>query len=70
VQKFRKIVTVAINHSTDWTQLARTRGLGIPAGQMEKIAPVMEALEKALAPLREQMPMETEPAPVFVPLSD
>lgn len=41
---------------TDWTKIASAMEPGIPAGDAEKIAPVMEALEGAFRPLVRSIP--------------
>ena len=47
---------------TDWTALARTRGLDIPADAVERIAPSLEALEEAFRPLLQKLEFTGEPA--------
>lgn len=41
---------------TDWTALAVARNLDIPAEDMAKIAPILDALEAAFRPLTRQLP--------------
>jgi hypothetical protein len=47
---------------TDWTALARARGLDIPAVAVERIAPSLEALEQAFRPLPGKLDFAAEPA--------
>jgi hypothetical protein len=47
---------------TDWTALARARGLDIPADAVERIAPSLTALEEAFRPLPAKLPFTLEPA--------
>jgi hypothetical protein len=47
---------------TDWTALARAKGLDIPVDAVERIAPSLEALEEAFRPLTAQLEFVTEPA--------
>ena len=47
---------------TDWTALARARGLDIPAEAVEQIAPSLEALEANFRPLLQKLEFTTEPA--------
>jgi hypothetical protein len=47
---------------TDWTALARARGLDIPTEAVEKIAPSLEALEAGLRPLLAKLEFVDEPA--------
>jgi hypothetical protein len=47
---------------TDWTALARARGLHIPVDSVERIAPSMAALEDAFRPLLAKLPFTLEPA--------
>jgi hypothetical protein len=41
---------------TDYRKLAASLDPPIPSADVEKIAPVLEALEKSLAPLRASIP--------------
>ncbi|MEX2263530.1 MAG: hypothetical protein WD696_16350 [Bryobacteraceae bacterium] len=50
---------------TDWKKIAEARGLNIPAADLERIAPSLDALEAAFRPLTASIPHETEPAVVF-----
>jgi hypothetical protein len=52
---------------TDWPALSRARGIDLPENEMRAIAAVLEALERAFAPLVRELPLETEPATVFRP---
>jgi hypothetical protein len=45
---------------TDWKAISKALDTGIPDDQMERIAPVMEALERAFAPLIASIPAGTE----------
>jgi len=47
---------------TDWTALARARGLDIPADAVERIAQSLEALEAAFRPLLQKLEFTGEPA--------
>jgi hypothetical protein len=50
---------------TDWRLAARARCPDIPADEVERIAPVLEDLEAAFAPLAVRIPIDCEPAAVF-----
>lgn len=50
---------------TDWRLAAQARCPDIPAAEVERIAPVLEALEAAFAPLAARIPMDCEPATAF-----
>jgi hypothetical protein len=50
---------------TDWRLTAKARCPDIPAAEVERIAPVLEALEAALAPLAARIPIGCEPATAF-----
>jgi hypothetical protein len=50
---------------TDWRLAAAARCPEIPASEVERIAPVLEALEKQFAPLAAAIPMEAQPATWF-----
>jgi hypothetical protein len=45
---------------TDWIQLGRARG--IPPEDLDRVAAVLEALERAFRPLAQQISPSTEPA--------
>jgi len=45
---------------TDYRKLAAALDPPIPEADVEKIAPVLEALEKAFAPLRASIPAGTD----------
>lgn len=47
---------------TDWTALARARGLDIPAEAVERIAPSLESLEDAFRTLLSSLEFTGEPA--------
>jgi len=50
---------------TDWRLAAAARCPEIPAAEVERIVPVLEALETAFAPLAASIPVECEPATEF-----
>ena len=50
---------------TDWMAIAAGRGLGIPDADLDRIVPVLEALEAAFRPLAENIPWDVEPAVTF-----
>ena len=50
----------------DWKAAAAAFAPGIPAEQIEKIAPSLEGLESAFRPLVARLPLETEPAFVLL----
>jgi hypothetical protein len=50
---------------TDWRLAAAARCPEIPAAEVERIAPVLEALEAAFAPLAARIPFDVEPAAAF-----
>ncbi len=50
---------------SDWRLAARARCPDIPADEVDRIVPVLEALEAAFAPLAARIPLEAEPATVF-----
>jgi len=45
---------------TDWKKIASAIEPAIPAEDVEKIVPVLEALEAAFRPLREAIPAGTD----------
>ena len=47
---------------TDWTALARARGLDIPVEALDAIAPALSALENSFRPLLARLPFTLEPA--------
>jgi len=49
----------------DWRALAQARGLEIPAAELDRIAPALDALEQAFRPLAERLPPELEPSFLF-----
>jgi len=49
----------------DWISIAKARGLDIPAGDVERIAPALDALEAFFRPLAASLTPEMEPAAVF-----
>ncbi|MCS6951941.1 MAG: hypothetical protein RMK57_00780 [Bryobacterales bacterium] len=49
----------------DWRRIAEGMRLDVPEGDLERIAPVLDALEDAFRPLVPALPLETEPAVTF-----
>jgi hypothetical protein len=49
----------------DWKAIAQARKLGIPAAELDLIAPRLEALEQAFRPLSRQLMPDQEPAAAF-----
>ena len=49
----------------DWKAMARAAGLDIPEDQLERIAPSLDGLEAAFAPMRGSIPDDVEPATFF-----
>jgi len=49
----------------DWRTLATAQGLDIPSEELERVAPVLEALEAAFRPLVKSIPIDIEPAVTF-----
>ena len=47
---------------TDWNAVAKARGLDIPADEITKIAPVLDALEDAFRLLLKQLSWTDAPA--------
>jgi hypothetical protein len=54
-----------MNERIDWKAIAVARGLGIPAAEVESLAPRLDALEKAFRPLARALTPDQEPAPTF-----
>lgn len=52
---------------TDWKLLAKAQGGAIPEEQMERIAPVLDSLEKSFRALPERLAIDDEPPVVFDP---
>ena len=50
---------------TDWTKLARARGLDIPDEAVDRAAPSLDALEKDFRALRANLPYTVEPAVIL-----
>jgi hypothetical protein len=50
---------------TDWPAIAKARGVHASAKELEGMAEVLAALERAFAPLAREIPLDTEPAAVF-----
>jgi hypothetical protein len=44
----------------DWREIAAGAAPDIPAEDVEKIVPIMEALERAFEPLRESIPQDAD----------
>jgi hypothetical protein len=42
----------------DWKEVVRGRGLAIPDEQVERIAPVLDALEKSFRDIANELPNE------------
>jgi hypothetical protein len=49
----------------NWTKIAEAMRPEIPAADLERIAPPLEALEAAFRPLTARIPLDVEPAVVF-----
>ena len=49
----------------DWTQMAKAAGYDIPAKDLARLAPALDALEGAFRPLVRNLTPEAEPSPVF-----
>lgn len=49
----------------NWKSIAEALNLGIPPQDLEKIAPVLDAMDAAFRPLVETIPLDTEPAITF-----
>jgi hypothetical protein len=47
---------------TNWTALAQALALDIPAADVERIAPSLDALEQTFRPLLAKLPFTLEPA--------
>jgi hypothetical protein len=50
---------------TDWGAIAKARGIEIPAQDLDRIAPPLDALEQAFRPLVKDLPPDLEPAVEF-----
>lgn len=46
----------------DWRSIAHARQFPLTDAELERIAPVLDALEAAFRPLAKALPHETEPA--------
>jgi len=55
---------------TDFQALARARGLDIPAAELDRIAPTLQALEASFRPLTADLPSSLEPATGLIPLEE
>ncbi len=51
--------------SKDWKKIARANGLAIPDGDLDRIAPALDALEAAFRPLVRDLAPAAEPAVLF-----
>ncbi|MGC9970357.1 MAG: hypothetical protein ABSE56_07190 [Bryobacteraceae bacterium] len=51
----------------NWKLIATASDFDIPEAELERIAPVLDALEAAFRPLVESIPPETEPVIFFRP---
>ena len=49
----------------NWQKIAEARGLDIPAADLERIAPALDAMEAAFRPLTKNIPDDVEPAITF-----
>ena len=49
----------------DWNQIAKGIAPEIPQSELEKVILVLQTLEQQLAPLRQSLPHQTEPAVIF-----
>lgn len=50
----------------DWTAAAAAHAPDIPADQIARITPSLDALEAAFRPLVARIPLDAEPAPVML----
>lgn len=49
----------------DWRLIAAAHRLNIPEADLDRIAPVLDALEASFRPLVKDIPPEVEPATIF-----
>jgi len=49
----------------DWKKIAKASGLTIPAAEVDRIAPALDALETAFRPLARAIGPNIDPAVVF-----
>ena len=49
----------------NWKQIAAAGRFGIPEDELDRIVPVLDALEAGFRPLVKRIPVETEPATVL-----
>lgn len=49
----------------NWKELAEALQLGIPDADVARIAPALDTLDAAFAPLRQGIPGDVEPAVTF-----
>jgi hypothetical protein len=52
---------------TDWTVIAKGRGLNIPAQELAAIVPSLDALDESFRPLVRGLTPEVEPGAIFRP---
>jgi hypothetical protein len=51
-----------LQSKTDWASLARAREFPMSATEMERLVPILDAVENAFRPLVATIPHTTEPA--------
>ena len=49
----------------DWKLIVKAHGFDITEQEFERIKPTLDGLEEVFRPLTKQIPLETEPAPIF-----
>lgn len=49
----------------NWRAIASASGLGIPEADMDRVVPVLEALDATFQPLIRTIPHDLEPAIIF-----
>jgi hypothetical protein len=49
----------------NWQKIAEAHGLNIPASDLERIAPALDAMEAAFRPLTKDIPDDLEPVVTF-----
>ena len=54
----------------DWRSIAKASGFAIPAADLERVAPVLEALEESFRPLSAGLRPDDEPSVEFHPEED
>ena len=55
---------------TDWSAVAKARGIAIPPTELARIASTLETLEAAFRPLIEPLTPDMEPALLFRAVED